>query len=87
MDRELDQIRRLEARAEFAEHVAEHVAHRRAQPLRPIEHDQQARRRVESRSISWRRNVAQTRLFSVAVCTSPNTRFSPVMVTPSAITT
>jgi hypothetical protein len=38
------------------------------------------------RSTRWRRKAAQTRSFSVAVCTNPRTTFSPVSVTPSAIT-
>ncbi len=42
---------------------------------------------VNPRSTSSRQNAAHTRVFSVAVCTSPRRRVSPVVVTPKAITT
>lgn len=67
--------------------VAKHVAYGGAQSLRAIQHDGYPFGAANRRAISSRTKAAHVRLFSVAVCTSPKTRFSPSVVTPKAMTT
>jgi hypothetical protein len=59
---------------------------RRREAIRIIEHGEERAIDGKPRSTSSRKRLTMTRLFSLAVCTRPSTRLSPVTVTPSAIT-
>lgn len=66
--------------------LAEHVAHGRPESLRAVEHHQQAGGRAEA-TLDQLAQKRRADALVFRICTKPNTRFSPVTVTPRAITT